>query len=220
MIAYFLRTVRLGLKSLTLHKLRSSLAMLGILIGVMAVIWLVALGEGVSYQAQEQIKATFANRPDVEIYVYPGQDHAFARTMGEHYNKPAANLAHSRSIALFRRVMGPKYDLSGLWDKHCEYEFGTRDVAATMKTMVAEPYVNHIPTMTGGVGQQELARFYPKLGDSLKRRFAGWRCYIFTADLRLPKLIRLEPSRRTPLWNGALECRLYEFEMVSGRHRR
>ncbi len=111
-------------------------------------------------EAQEQIKAAFANRPEVETYTYPGQDHAFARTVGEHYNKPASNLAHSRSIALFRRVMGPKYDLSALWDKHCEYEFGTRDVAATMKTMVAEPYVNHIPTMTGGVGQQELARFY------------------------------------------------------------
>jgi putative N6-adenine-specific DNA methylase len=63
----------------------------------------------------------------------------------------------------------------------------------------------------------ELARFYPKLGDALKRNFTGWRCYIFTADLRLPKLIRLEPSRRTPLWNGALECRLYEFEIVRGR---
>jgi 23S rRNA (guanine2445-N2)-methyltransferase len=67
---------------------------------------------------------------------------------------------------------------------------------------------------------EELARFYPRLGDALKQRFAGWRCYIFTADLRLPKLIRLEPSRRTPLWNGALECRLYEFEIVSGSHRR
>ena len=63
----------------------------------------------------------------------------------------------------------------------------------------------------------ELARFYPKLGDSLKKNFPGWRCYIFTADLRLPKLIRLAPSARTPLWNGALECRLYEFRMVSGR---
>ena len=67
---------------------------------------------------------------------------------------------------------------------------------------------------------EELARFYPRLGDALKQRFAGWRCYIFTADLRLPKLIRLEPSRRTPLWNGALDCRLYEFDIVSGSHRR
>jgi putative N6-adenine-specific DNA methylase len=63
----------------------------------------------------------------------------------------------------------------------------------------------------------ELASFYPRLGDALKQKFAGWRCYFFTSDLRLPKLIRLEPSRRTPLWNGALECRLYEFKIVSGR---
>ncbi len=56
MISEMRLTFRVGLKSLLLHKLRSGLAMLGILIGVMAVIWLVALGEGVSYQAQEQIK--------------------------------------------------------------------------------------------------------------------------------------------------------------------
>ncbi|TMI34566.1 MAG: methyltransferase, partial [Betaproteobacteria bacterium] len=68
--------------------------------------------------------------------------------------------------------------------------------------------------------EEELARFYPELGDALKKKFAGWRCHVFTADLRLPKLIRLEPSARKPLWNGALECRLYEFEMVAGSRRR
>lgn len=66
---------------------------------------------------------------------------------------------------------------------------------------------------------EELARFYPRLGDALKQRFAGWRCFLFTSDLRLPKLIRLQPARRTPLYNGALECRLYEFRIVSGSHR-
>jgi putative ABC transport system permease protein len=55
-VGKFLQTLRLGLKSLLLHKLRSGLAVLGILIGVTAVIWLVAMGEGVSHQAQEQIK--------------------------------------------------------------------------------------------------------------------------------------------------------------------
>lgn len=55
-IARFLQTIRLGVKSLLLHKLRSALAVLGILIGVTAVIWLVAMGEGVSFQAQQQIK--------------------------------------------------------------------------------------------------------------------------------------------------------------------
>ena len=54
----------------------------------------------------------------------------------------------------------PQYDLAALWEAHCRHEFETRDVDATMATMVAEPYVNHIPTMTGGVGHQELKRFY------------------------------------------------------------
>jgi len=65
----------------------------------------------------------------------------------------------------------------------------------------------------------ELAAFYPKLGDALKKKFAGWSCFFFTADMRLPKLIRLQPARRTPLWNGSLECRLYEFRIVSGSNR-
>ena len=61
MLAPFLQTVRLGIFSLLLHKLRSGLAVLGILIGITAVIWLVAMGEGVSYQAQQQIKDLGAN---------------------------------------------------------------------------------------------------------------------------------------------------------------
>jgi carboxymethylenebutenolidase len=52
------------------------------------------------------------------------------------------------------------HDLVALWEAHCRYEFETRDVDATMATMVSEPYVNHIPTMTGGVGHDELKRFY------------------------------------------------------------
>jgi len=61
-----------------------------------------------------------------------------------------------------------------------------------------------------------LRGMYPKLGDLLKRRFAGWRAYIFSADTELPRSIRLKASRRTPLFNGAIECRLYEYRMVEG----
>ena len=53
-----------------------------------------------------------------------------------------------------------KPDLVALWEAHCRHEFETRDVDATMATMVASPYVNHIPTMAGGVGHDELKRFY------------------------------------------------------------
>lgn len=68
--------------------------------------------------------------------------------------------------------------------------------------------------------QDELAAFYPQLGTALKRRWAGWNCFFFTADLRLPKLVGLKPSRKTPLFNGPLECRLFEIRMVAGSNRK
>jgi putative N6-adenine-specific DNA methylase len=68
--------------------------------------------------------------------------------------------------------------------------------------------------------QQELAEFYPRLGDALKKKFSGWTAYLLTADLRLAKLIGLAASKRTPLFNGALECRLFEFKLVAGSMRK
>jgi len=67
--------------------------------------------------------------------------------------------------------------------------------------------------------RDQLAAFYPLLGSALKRKFAGWNCYLISADSRLPKMVRLTPSRKTPLFNGPLECRLYEFRMVAGSNR-
>lgn len=71
------------------------------------------------------------------------------------------------------------------------------------------------------IGEDEqLAALYPQLGESLKRNFAGWNTYFLTNDLRMPKLMRLAPSKRTPLFNGPLECRLFEIKMVAGSNRK
>jgi 23S rRNA (guanine2445-N2)-methyltransferase len=66
--------------------------------------------------------------------------------------------------------------------------------------------------------QEKMAAFYPLLGDALKQRFAGWTACFFTGDLRLPKLIHLKVARKVPLFNGAIECRMFDFPIVSGRH--
>ena len=68
--------------------------------------------------------------------------------------------------------------------------------------------------------QQGLAELYPKLGDVLKKQFTGWRAYFLSADMQLPKLIRLATSKRTPLFNGALDCRLFEYKMIEGGMRK
>ena len=66
----------------------------------------------------------------------------------------------------------------------------------------------------------DLASLYPKLGDVLKQKFAGWRAYLFTGDPQLAKLMRLSASKRTPLFNGKLECRLLEYKIIAGSNRK
>jgi putative N6-adenine-specific DNA methylase len=67
----------------------------------------------------------------------------------------------------------------------------------------------------------ELAKaFFSAFSTTLKQRFAGWSVFLFSADLGLPKLLRLKEARKTPFFNGALECRLFRFDMVAGFNRR
>jgi putative N6-adenine-specific DNA methylase len=90
----------------------------------------------------------------------------------------------------------------------------TRTAPAPGGTIVTNPPYGHRLADSGS-----LALFYPKLGDALKQRFPGWTAYLLSGDTRLAKLIGLKASRRTPLFNGALECRLYEYRVVAGSAR-
>jgi len=120
-----------------------------------------ALDQYVPEAAVAEISAHFETRDDVEIYVYADVDHAFYNHSREaSYNRPASMMAHSRTIAALHKVMGPHFNLEALWDDHLKFEFGTRNTEDTLATMVGEPYVNHVPTMTGGTGFKELRRFY------------------------------------------------------------
>lgn len=110
--------------------------------------------------ARNSIRKAFDDNDLVRIYDYPGVDHAFATHGRDVFEPLSAGLAYSRTLEVLHATIGPRYDLSALWDRHIYYEFEARDVPATMATMVDEPYVNHIPTLTGGVGQKDLSRFY------------------------------------------------------------
>jgi putative N6-adenine-specific DNA methylase len=73
----------------------------------------------------------------------------------------------------------------------------------------------------GSLEPDDLARdFFSSFSTTLKQRFTGWSVFLFTADLGLPKFLRLKESRKTPFFNGALECRLFRFDMVAGFNRR
>jgi carboxymethylenebutenolidase len=110
---------------------------------------------------RERIRAAMAANELVESYVYPRVRHGFNNRDDETaFDRFAATFAHSRTLEFVRRAIGPHYDLAALWENHLHWEFVAKDADETMKTMVPEPYVNHVPTMTGGYGFRDLRRFY------------------------------------------------------------
>ena len=97
---------------------------------------------------------------------------------------------------------------------------------ASADILETRPWIDHGLIVTNppyGVrldDQDRLAALYPRLGDWLKQHWAGWNVFFLTGDPLLAKKIRLSASRRTPLFNGAIECRLFEYRMIAGGNRR
>ena len=76
-----------------------------------------------------------------------------------------------------------------------------------------------------GAGGRQLAltedggAFFVQLAAHWKKNYAGWTAWLLTPDLKLPGKMRLKESRRVPMWNGPIECRLFRFDMVKGSAR-
>lgn len=94
--------------------------------------------------------AAAAAPPNSKIYEYPSMDSpSFAVPFSEEFDYATEAVSHSRNLAFVKKVMGgPYFDLELLWEEHTFYEFGSRSVENTMATMVEEPYVNHVPTVS------------------------------------------------------------------------
>ncbi len=67
---------------------------------------------------------------------------------------------------------------------------------------------------------EDLTPLYTGFGDALKKRFPGWTAWIISGDPTFATGIGLKAAQRIPLYNGALECRLFRYEVVAGQHRR
>jgi putative N6-adenine-specific DNA methylase len=112
-------------------------------------------------------------------------------------------------------------------------EFKTADALQRMPpaptgTMVLNPpYGERIEAkgQGSGAGRQAIesghspAEFFAALAAHWKRHYAGWTAWVLAPEMKLPSLMRLKESRRVPLWNGPIECRLFRFDMVAGSAR-
>jgi carboxymethylenebutenolidase len=110
--------------------------------------------------AADAIRARLHRKDGSRVFDWPEGGPGFAIPHRPSFDNRADSLAHTRTLELIRRVLGPYYDYVALFAEHVRHEFETRDVDATMATMIEEPYVNHVPTLSGGVGHDMLKRFY------------------------------------------------------------
>src|SRR6185312_9494627 len=73
--------------------------------------------------------------------------------------------------------------------------------------------------VTGDGDAQGAGEFFAQLATHWKRQYSGWTAWVLSPDMKLPSAMRLKESRRVPMWNGPIECRLFRFDMVSGSAR-
>jgi len=95
--------------------------------------------------------------------------------------------------------------------------------------MLNPPYGDRIDVAgkAGGASQgREQAEgedFFNRLAAHWKKQYAphpaGWSAFLLSPDRELPRRMRLKESRKTPMWNGPIECRLFRFDLVAGSNR-
>lgn len=98
-------------------------------------------------------------------------------------------------------------------------QFEVADVRRREAPAAAGILVSNPPYGVRMESRESLELFYPQLGAALKASFAGWTAYLISPEMKLPGQLGLKASKRTVLFNGAIECRLFEFRMVAGSHR-
>ncbi len=166
--------------------------------------------------------------------IAPGSGRSFGFEKLKNFDEPAWQKIRQQALdkakpVTFQKLYGSDTDLRAVRvSKQNLQQAGLLEAVQLAKTDITEvvaPAGEGVlvanPPYGVRIGEdEELAALYPKIGETLKRKFAGWNAYFLTTDMRLPKLMRLTPSKRTPLFNGPLECRLFEIKMVAGSNRK
>ena len=184
-------------------------------------------------RAKERVHA-----PQVPIFA---SDLSFRMVDFARRNAERAGVAHAIQFnggdALERPAPSLPADLPGTLMLNPPY--GERiEVGGKSRAQAGAPTLAPLAAPRGGGGTLGAARrvprdsaedrdtpsdFFPRLAAHWKHAYtghpAGWTAWILSPDMRLPSAMRLKESRRVPLWNGPIECRLFRFDLVAGSAR-
>lgn len=105
-------------------------------------------------------------------YTYPAaSSYRFATPFQDEFHYNTENISHTRNLTHLKDKMGgPYFDLETIWEEHTWYEFADRSVEHTMSTMVQEPYVNHVPTVSESSILHDLPRYNTRHASPIQGR--------------------------------------------------
>lgn len=138
---------------------------------------------------------------------------------------PPSQNDKKNGIMIVNPPYGDRIGISGVAGQNARRSGGKENASNTHATVFEPDGMSAQPRF----GQREVAQtdnaglegseFFPQLATHWKKNYAGWTAYVLTPDMKLPTKMRLKESRRTPMWNGPIECRLFRFDMVAGSAR-
>ena len=114
---------------------------------------------------------------------------------------PPCENEKKNGVMIVNPPYGDRIDVAGVAGNNARRSFGQREAAQTVDIAL------------------EGSDFFPQLSAHWKKNYAGWTAFVLTPDMKLPTKMRLKESRRIPMWNGPIECRLFRFDMVAGSAR-
>ncbi len=133
-------------------------------------------------------------------------------------------------VMLLNPPYGERIAAAGVAGQRAEFRADPRDGRYGDRGERAAPRVHRVAAQPDrgapqGMGREQAqteeggSDFFPRLATHWKRNFPGWTAWMLTPDLKLPTQMRLKESRRVPMWNGPIECRLFRFDLVAGSAR-
>ena len=169
-------------------------------------------------QSKKIFNEILSHQPDIIEFGLPFSDPMADGPIIQEANKLAlrSKLSTQQSLDLIKYLSKSKNNTSFVIMCYLNTvrKFGLNKFIKNIKSIVDGIIIVDLPYEEEG-----LIKSYPEWASHLKKAYAGWRTYFLTNDLTMPKHMRLKPTKKTPLFNGALDCRLFEINIVAGSNR-
>jgi putative N6-adenine-specific DNA methylase len=168
------------------------------------------------WQAMREQAQARVHAPEVPVFA---GDVSFRMTDFAARNAQRAGVAHAIAFKTGDALQRPPPAAAGVMLMNPPYGERIEAKGVAQRGAARSAGGPHRASREGFEGGGSSAEFFGGLAAHWKRHYPGWTAWLLSPDMKLPSQMRLKESRRVPMWNGPIECRLFRFDLVAGSAR-